>query len=166
MTDDAAAGTAPAGPDLSGPAGARRDGVGPGPEENPMTGSTITATRPATLEMAGIAKHFGGVAALTDVSVSVLSGEVHAILGENGAGKSTLMSIASGTLVPDAGTITVGGQTVASLTPGEAAARGSSWHWRRSSWPGWRRSCGGCERSGAGAHTPPRRVQAVRPAHS
>ena len=124
MTDDAAAGTAPAGPDLSGPAGARRDGVGPGPEENPMTGSTITATRPATLEMAGIARHFGGVAALTDVSVSVLSGEVHAILGENGAGKSTLMSIASGTLVPDAGTITVGGQTVASLTPGEAAARG------------------------------------------
>ena len=124
MTDDAAAGTAPAGPDLSGPAGARRDGVGPGPEENPMTGSTITATRPATLEMAGIAKHFGGVAALTDVSVSVLSGEVHAILGENGAGKSTLMSIASGTLVPDAGTITVGGQTVASLTPREAAARG------------------------------------------
>jgi len=123
VTDDAA-GTAPAGPDLSGPAGARRDTVRPAPEEDPMTGSTITATRPATLEMAGIAKHFGGVAALTDVSVSVLSGEVHAILGENGAGKSTLMNIASGTIVPDTGTITVGGQTVASLTPREAAARG------------------------------------------
>src|SRR4051794_31330363 len=89
-----------------------------------MSGSTITATRPATLEMAGISKHFGGVAALTDVSISVLSGEVHAVLGENGAGKSTLMNIASGTLVPDGGTISVGGETVTSLSPREATARG------------------------------------------
>ncbi|HEV7654576.1 MAG TPA: ATP-binding cassette domain-containing protein [Mycobacteriales bacterium] len=89
-----------------------------------MSGSTMTATRPATLEMTGISKHFAGVAALTDVSVSVLSGEVHAVLGENGAGKSTLMNIASGTLVPDAGTISVGGETVTSLTPSEATARG------------------------------------------
>ena len=39
-----------------------------------MSGSTMTATRPATLEMAGISKHYAGVAALTDVSVDVLSG--------------------------------------------------------------------------------------------
>jgi len=89
-----------------------------------MTGSTITATRPATLEMTGICKRFGGVAALTDVSLSVRPGEVHAILGENGAGKSTLMNIAAGTLVPDAGTISVRGQTVASLTPRAAGAAG------------------------------------------
>ena len=89
-----------------------------------MSGSTTTATRPATLEMNGISKHFAGVFALTDVSVSVVPGEVHAILGENGAGKSTLMNIASGTLQPDVGTITVGGDTVSSLTPHEATARG------------------------------------------
>ena len=65
-----------------------------------MTESTITATRPATLAMAGISKQFSGVAALTDVSVSVLAGEVHAILGENGAGKSTLMNIATGFCSP------------------------------------------------------------------
>ncbi|MDQ1661025.1 MAG: ribose transport system permease protein rbsA, partial [Blastococcus sp.] len=89
-----------------------------------MSGSTMTATRPATLEMAGISKQFAGVFALTDVSVSVVPGEIHAILGENGAGKSTLMNIASGTLQPDTGTITVAGETVTSLTPHEATARG------------------------------------------
>src|SRR3954452_7225729 len=89
-----------------------------------MTESTLTATRPATLAMAGISKHFAGVAALTDVSVSVLAGEVHAILGENGAGKSTLMNIATGVLQPDAGTITVGGEEVHGLSPREATSLG------------------------------------------
>jgi ABC-type sugar transport system, ATPase component len=85
-----------------------------------MSESTMTAT----LVMAGISKHFAGVAALADVSVSVLPGEVHAILGENGAGKSTLMNIASGTLRPDTGTITVAGQEVHGLTPQEATSLG------------------------------------------
>jgi ribose transport system ATP-binding protein len=89
-----------------------------------MTESTLTATRPATLAMAGISKNFSGVAALTDVSVSVLAGEVHAILGENGAGKSTLMNIATGVLQPDAGTITVAGEEVHGLTPREATSLG------------------------------------------
>jgi ribose transport system ATP-binding protein len=89
-----------------------------------MSESTITATRPATLAMAGISKHFAGVAALTDVSVEVLAGEVHAILGENGAGKSTLMNIASGVLQPDTGTITVAGREVHGLDPHEAMSLG------------------------------------------
>src|SRR5690242_2552101 len=89
-----------------------------------MSESTITATRPATLAMAGISKHFAGVAALTDVSIEVLSGEVHAILGENGAGKSTLMNIATGVLQPDTGSITVAGQEVHGLTPREAMSLG------------------------------------------
>jgi ribose transport system ATP-binding protein len=75
-----------------------------------------TAGQP-TLEMLGIAKHYDGVAALTDVAFDVLAGEVHALLGENGAGKSTLMNIASGATTPDAGTIVVGGEQVESLTP-------------------------------------------------
>ena len=85
---------------------------------------TIEETRNATIEMSHISKRYSGVAALTDVSVTVLPGEVHAILGENGAGKSTLMNIATGTTEPDEGTITVCGQTVAAFTPKVATVAG------------------------------------------
>lgn len=55
------------------------------------------------LRLSGIAKSFGSVKALSDVSVEFSPGEVHAVLGENGAGKSTLMHVAAGFLAPDAG---------------------------------------------------------------
>jgi ribose transport system ATP-binding protein len=78
----------------------------------------------ATLTMTGISKSFGGVAALTDVSLEVLPGEVHALLGENGAGKSTLMNVATGTIRPDAGTLTFRGESLDDLDPREASRRG------------------------------------------
>ncbi|MGN6428729.1 ATP-binding cassette domain-containing protein [Amnibacterium sp.] len=79
---------------------------------------------PATLEMRRITKTYAGVAALSDVSVSIRAGEVHAILGENGAGKSTLMNVATGGTQPDSGEIVVGGETVSPLSPRTAAAHG------------------------------------------
>ncbi|MEV4171268.1 ATP-binding cassette domain-containing protein [Nonomuraea sp. NPDC049709] len=79
---------------------------------------------PPTMALQGISKSYAAVAALTDVSLEVLPGEVHALLGENGAGKSTLMGVASGTVVPDRGTITVLGETVDELTPGRATELG------------------------------------------
>lgn len=48
------------------------------------------------LEMRSIVKTFPGVKALSDVTLTVRQGEVHAICGENGAGKSTLMKVLSG----------------------------------------------------------------------
>jgi putative multiple sugar transport system ATP-binding protein len=53
------------------------------------------ATEPI-LEMKGITKTFPGVKALTNVNLSVMPGEIHAVVGENGAGKSTLMKVLSG----------------------------------------------------------------------
>ena len=57
------------------------------------------------LEMKNIRKHFGGITALENVSLSVKHGEVVAIAGENGAGKSTLMKILAGFYRPDSGDI-------------------------------------------------------------
>ena len=69
------------------------------------------------LEMRGITKHFGGVKALTDVSLKVAPGEVHALIGENGAGKSTLMKILSGAYPRDKGEILIDGQEVKITNP-------------------------------------------------
>ncbi len=57
-------------------------------------------------------KSFPGVRALRGVSLAVVPGTVHALVGENGAGKSTLIKIATGAMHPDAGTISVGGKLV------------------------------------------------------
>ena len=56
-----------------------------------MTDSTKTAA-PA-IELRGISKSFGPVQANKDISIRVMPGTIHGIIGENGAGKSTLMSI-------------------------------------------------------------------------
>ncbi len=72
----------------------------------------------------GATKTFGGVAALLEVSLEVMPGEVLALIGPNGAGKSTLINVASGYMVPDAGEISVGGRAVSSLNPREMSERG------------------------------------------
>ncbi|MEU6602567.1 ATP-binding cassette domain-containing protein [Streptomyces flaveolus] len=76
----------------------------------------VATTAAPVLSLAGISKSYGPVRALADVSLEVLPGRVHALLGENGAGKSTLMGIASGATRPDAGQITVAGEVIPHLT--------------------------------------------------
>jgi putative multiple sugar transport system ATP-binding protein len=68
------------------------------PTPDGSTSHPHTAERPGDLilEMRNISKEFPGVKALSDVSMAVRRGEVHAICGENGAGKSTLMKVLSG----------------------------------------------------------------------
>ncbi len=72
----------------------------------------------------GIRKHYGGILALDDVSLEVLPGEIHALVGENGAGKSTLVKILTGAETPDSGEVTILGQPVGTLTPEKARERG------------------------------------------
>ena len=84
---------------------------------------TASPTVP-TLEMRGIRKSFPGVRVLDDVSLSVLPGQVLALMGENGAGKSTLMKILAGALDADAGTILLDGKEVETKTPQQAMELG------------------------------------------
>lgn len=72
------------------------------------------------LRLDGVAKTYGAVRALRDVSFSVAAGEVHAILGENGAGKSTLMRIISGSASPSAGEVRFEGKPVGVFSPAYA----------------------------------------------
>ncbi len=62
------------------------------------------------VELRNIAKSFGGVSALKDVTFKALPGEIHALMGENGAGKSTLMKILSGVHQRDKGQIFIDGE--------------------------------------------------------
>ena len=78
------------------------------------------------LELTGITKAYPGVVANSAVSLTVLPGQTHAVLGENGAGKSTLMKIIYGAIKPDAGQMRFNGQPVQIRNPKEARALGIS----------------------------------------
>ena len=72
------------------------------------------------VELRHISKRFPGVIANKDVSMSVETGTVHALVGENGAGKSTVMKILYGMQRPDSGEILVNGTTVHFKNPNDA----------------------------------------------
>jgi len=64
------------------------------------------------LQMRDVSKRFGEIQALDDVSLDLIPGEIHALLGENGAGKSTLIKVMTGVVQPDIGDIFIDGQKV------------------------------------------------------
>jgi ABC-type branched-subunit amino acid transport system ATPase component/ABC-type branched-subunit amino acid transport system permease subunit len=109
------------------------DGPGPPPELIPL--GSVTSRRPglraahppatatvAALEARRIRVNFGGIRALTDVSMFAMPGEVVALVGPNGAGKTTLFDALSGQLRPAAGTTILHGHDITRLRP-EARAR-------------------------------------------
>jgi ABC-type branched-subunit amino acid transport system ATPase component/ABC-type branched-subunit amino acid transport system permease subunit len=64
------------------------------------------------LEVNGISKHFGGIRAVTNASLEVGAGEIHALIGPNGAGKTTLFHLISGLFTADGGTIRLNGREI------------------------------------------------------
>ena len=78
------------------------------------------------LSAKGVTASYGGatVPALSDVSIDLVSGMVHALVGENGAGKSTLMRVLAGSIVPDRGTLETSGLPVHFRSPRDAHRAG------------------------------------------
>lgn len=72
------------------------------------------------LQVEGLRKRFGGVAATDNLSLDVRAGEVHALIGPNGAGKTTFITQLMGEITPDAGTVRFAGQSLDGL---DTAAR-------------------------------------------
>jgi branched-chain amino acid transport system ATP-binding protein len=81
-------------------------------------------TEAALLEVQGVSKNFGALAALTDVSLSVRAGEVFSVIGPNGAGKSTLFNVIAGLHTPTAGRVMLGGEEITGLAPEAINRRG------------------------------------------
>lgn len=78
-----------------------------------------------TAALHGVTKRFGTFAALSEVSLTVEDGEIHALLGANGSGKSTLVRTITGVYVPDSGRILIDGRDVTTgWSPAAAAAAG------------------------------------------
>jgi len=69
------------------------------------------------LEVKGLRKSFGGIAAVDGVDLSLAGGEVRALIGPNGAGKTTFFNLLTGHLVPDAGTVRFRGEALEGLPP-------------------------------------------------
>ena len=86
--------------------------------------SATSATNGILLEAQAVAKHFGGVKALRDVSLTIRRGEVYGLIGPNGAGKTTFFNCMTGLYVPDGGGFVFDGAPLKADAPHQAAERG------------------------------------------
>ncbi len=78
----------------------------------------------AVLVVSGIAKHFGGVQAVADASLTVSRGESLGLIGPNGAGKSTVLGMIAGALAPDSGSIRFAGEEIGGMPSHKVGRRG------------------------------------------
>ncbi|GAB2878172.1 ABC transporter ATP-binding protein [Uliginosibacterium flavum] len=76
------------------------------------------------LEAQNISKRFGGLTALSDVSLSIRKGEIYGLIGPNGAGKTTLFNVLTGAYTPDGGEFIFAGSELPTGTPHVVVARG------------------------------------------
>ncbi|WP_417408900.1 sugar ABC transporter ATP-binding protein [Hoeflea sp.] len=76
------------------------------------------------LQLKNLTKEYRGIPAISDVSIELEAGRVHAILGENGAGKSTLTKMIAGAVAPTRGEILLDGKLLTLSSPGDALRHG------------------------------------------
>jgi ABC-type branched-subunit amino acid transport system ATPase component len=84
----------------------------------------ISAGLTPALEAEGVTVRFGGLSALTDVSIEVKPGRIAGLVGPNGAGKSTLLGVLSGLLRPNSGRVRLHGEDVTNSSPRARASKG------------------------------------------
>jgi branched-chain amino acid transport system ATP-binding protein len=84
----------------------------------------VRAMAELLLQANNVAKHFGGVKALRDVSLSIRQGEIYGLIGPNGAGKTTFFNCLTGLYIPDGGGFVFDGKALLADAPHQAAERG------------------------------------------
>ena len=82
-----------------------------------MAGNGVVSPSAPMLEVDGLSRHFGALAALNGVSFEVRPGEIFSVIGPNGAGKSTLFNVISGLHAPTAGHVRFRGDDITGLSP-------------------------------------------------
>ncbi|MER6529598.1 ATP-binding cassette domain-containing protein [Streptomyces sp. NPDC001508] len=109
------------------------DGHGAGTGQLSLSGGTGRRVGPQSerresgeplLEVCGVGKQFGGLAAVSSLSLSVRPGEITALIGPNGAGKTTVFDLISGFEPVTTGTVRYAGEDITRLPPDERARRG------------------------------------------
>jgi branched-chain amino acid transport system ATP-binding protein len=91
---------------------------------SPGVAAGRAASLPPLLDVRDVRKRFGGLQAVSGVSLSVEAGEIVGLIGPNGAGKTTLFHIVSGFVAPDDGAVLVDGRPTTGLRPHELCRRG------------------------------------------
>ena len=86
--------------------------------------TTNAQPRTPAISLQHITRRCGAVIANNDVTLDIVPGRIHALVGENGAGKTTLMRIAYGLLTPDSGQVTIDGRPVHFRRPADAMRHG------------------------------------------
>ncbi len=82
------------------------------------------ATEGTVLDVIDVSKHFGGIHAVSNASLQLRAGEIHALIGPNGAGKTTLFNLVSSLFHPDQGAIRLNGQTIHGLPVQDVCQQG------------------------------------------
>ncbi|HEX3140834.1 MAG TPA: ABC transporter ATP-binding protein [Rhizobacter sp.] len=110
------------------------------------------------LHASGLTRRFGGLTAVSEVSLSLRVGELHAVIGTNGAGKSTLVNLLSGEIAPDAGQVKLGAHDITHWPQPRRARAGMARSYQRSTIFGELSALENCRLSAQAAHQRPWRV--------